>query len=58
VIFSARDASAALASWLATSAPAGLDPRTPCVVATTGLGQAADLDAWREAAVDLVAALL
>jgi hypothetical protein len=49
---------AAHARWSAAAAAKRLDPRTTCVPFATGLGQAADLDGWREATTDLVASLL
>jgi hypothetical protein len=58
VMFSSVDATTALEAWRTAASVAKLPPATPCVVATTGLGQAADLESWREAAVDLVAGLL
>jgi hypothetical protein len=57
-MFSSVDAATALEAWRTAASVAKLPPATPCVVATTGLGQAADLESWREAAVDLVAGLL
>jgi hypothetical protein len=58
VVFSALGSATALDQWQAAARAAKLDPQTTCIAATTGLGQAADLEAWKESAVELVAALL
>jgi hypothetical protein len=58
VVFSAREGTATVEPWLAAARASRLDERTPCIPVETGLARAADLEAWKDSAVDLVAALL
>lgn len=58
VLFSTAPVGAMSARWSAAASAAAIGSRTTCLSFGTGLVDGADLEAWKESAVELVGALL